>query len=72
VQFEQEVRALMTALAESEDFHAGVAVRRALATLRGEIEFMRRDRPMDGDVRRVCELVADDAFAAAAGVLDTD
>ena len=56
--FEREVRALMDALAAADDFHGGVAVRAALATLREHIAFMQRDRAMDGDVRAVCELVA--------------
>jgi histidine ammonia-lyase len=56
--FEEEVRALMSALASAEDFHGGVAVRRALANLREHIAFMQRDRAMDGEVRLMCELVA--------------
>jgi histidine ammonia-lyase len=57
-QFEREVRALMDALARGGEFHAGAAVRAAFATIRTEIAFMRRDRAMDGDVRRICDLVA--------------
>lgn len=57
-QFETEVRALTAALAAAETFHAGDAVRAALARLRGEIAFMRADRPMDGEVAKVCALVA--------------
>jgi histidine ammonia-lyase len=33
-------------------------VRKAFEKLRSHIRFMPRDRAMDGDVRRVCELVA--------------
>jgi histidine ammonia-lyase len=58
-QFEDEVRALMAALAEAEAFHAGAAVERARATIRERIAFMSRDRAMDGDVRAICELVAE-------------
>ena len=61
-QFEAEVKALMRALAEAGDFHAGTAVRRAFAVLRQHIAFMPRDRAMDGEVRRVCELVAQGAL----------
>lgn len=62
-QFESEVRTLMRTLAAAGDFHAGRGVREAFATLREHVDFMRRDRVMDADVRRVCELVARDAFA---------
>ena len=62
--FEEEVRALMDALARAEDFHGGVAVREALATLRGHIAFMQRDRAMDGEVRLMCELVASGVLVA--------
>jgi histidine ammonia-lyase len=61
-QFESEVRELMQALADADEFHAGVAVRKALARLRKHIDFLRRDRPMDTDVRKVCELVASGAL----------
>jgi histidine ammonia-lyase len=57
-QFKTEVTALMTVLAKHEDFHAGIEVREAFAKIREQIPFMRRDRTMDGDVRKVCELVA--------------
>jgi histidine ammonia-lyase len=57
-QFEAEVQALMKALAESRDFHAGDAVQRAHAKIREHIAFMARDRAMDGDVRAICELIA--------------
>jgi histidine ammonia-lyase len=65
-QFEQEVRQLMAALAGSEQFHAGTAVQTAHALLRERIAFMHRDRAMDGDVRAICELQQQRAFAAAA------
>jgi histidine ammonia-lyase len=64
-QFEKEVRALMAALATAEDFHGGVAVREALATLREQIAFMQRDRAMDGEVRLMCELVASGRLVAS-------
>ncbi|SFW63121.1 MULTISPECIES: HAL/PAL/TAL family ammonia-lyase [Luteibacter] len=62
--FEREVRALMDALASADDFHGGVAVRQALATLRDHVAFMQRDRAMDGDVRAVCDLVASGRLVA--------
>ncbi|GAC1499325.1 MAG: hypothetical protein NVS1B6_05390 [Steroidobacteraceae bacterium] len=61
-QFADEVKQLMAALAQSEEFHAGAAVREAFATARKAVAFMRRDRAMDGDVRRICELVASGAL----------
>jgi len=57
--FEAEVKALRDALAASSDFHAGTHVRAALAKIRERIDFMQRDRAMDGDVSRICELVAE-------------
>ena len=57
-QFADEVRRLMHALSDAEAYHAGTAVRRAFDRLRESIAFLRSDRPMDADVRRVCELVA--------------
>jgi histidine ammonia-lyase len=62
-QFDDEVGKLMTALAGQSDFHAGAAVRDAFAAIRKEIAFMKRDRSMDGDVRRITEMVASGAFA---------
>ena len=56
-QFEREVKALMEALARSSDFHAGAAVRKAFAVIRDTVPFMHRDRAMDAEVRRMCELV---------------
>ena len=61
-QFEQEVKALLEALARGSDFHAGTAVRKAFATIRREVAFMHSDRAMDGDVRRMCELIVSDAL----------
>jgi histidine ammonia-lyase len=63
-QFVAEVQQLAAALAGAGDFHAGVSVREAHATLRGQIGFMHRDRAMDGDIRAVCALVRDGAFRA--------
>jgi histidine ammonia-lyase len=62
-QFEREVDDLMKALAAQSDFHAGGAVREAFDRVRGEIAFMERDRAMDGDVRRIVQMVASGAFA---------
>jgi histidine ammonia-lyase len=56
----------MAALAGSEEFHAGTAVQTAHALLRERIAFMHRDRAMDGEVRAICELQQQRAFAAAA------
>lgn len=56
-QFAAEVQQLTAALAGVGDFHAGTAVRKAHDVIRGYIDFMSRDRAMDGDVRVVCELV---------------
>ncbi|MEO6968307.1 MAG: aromatic amino acid ammonia-lyase [Rhodanobacteraceae bacterium] len=61
-QFESEVRALMQSLAAAEEFRPGAAVAAAHAKIREHIAFMPRDRAMDGDVRRACELVADGAL----------
>jgi histidine ammonia-lyase len=58
-QFKTEIAQLMSALVQHENFHAGVAVRKCFAKIREHIPFMRRDRAMDGDVRRICQLVAD-------------
>jgi len=62
-QFVEEVQQLTAALANVGDFHAGSAVRKAHDALRRHIGFMARDRAMDGDVRTVCELVRQRAFA---------
>lgn len=58
-QFADEVKQLTAALANVGDFHAGASVRAGHAVLRQHIGFMSRDRAMDGDVRKVCELVRD-------------
>ena len=64
-QFESEVQALAKALAESGDFHAGISVRKAHAKIREHIAFMARDRAMDADTRKICELVAEGVFGKA-------
>ena len=61
-QFETEVRALMQALADAGEFHAGEPVRAAFAKIRATIPFMHRDRAMDGDIQRICALVAQGAL----------
>ncbi|MBB6248692.1 aromatic amino acid ammonia-lyase [Rhodanobacter sp. A1T4] len=61
-QFVNEVKQLTAALAETGDFHAGTRVRDAHAVLRQHIDFMHRDRAMDGEVRTVCELVQQGTF----------
>jgi histidine ammonia-lyase len=61
-QFVAEVQQLADALTHAGDFHAGASVRDAHATLRQHIDFIHRDRAMDGDVRTVCALVQQDVF----------
>jgi histidine ammonia-lyase len=65
-QFRSEVGQLMAALAGSDEFHAGVEVRAAFARIRKEIAFVRRDRALDADVRRICALVDLGTFAGRA------
>jgi histidine ammonia-lyase len=57
-QFVDEVQRLTSALAASDEFHAGKAVQKAFAKIREQVGFMQRDRAMDGDVRRMCALIA--------------
>jgi len=66
-QFENEVQALTQALSETTDFHAGASVRNAHARIRAEISFMERDRAMDGDVARICELIASGTLLSRGG-----
>jgi histidine ammonia-lyase len=56
-QFRDECAQLMQQLADSEEFHASPAVQQALAIVRAQIDFMARDRAMDGDVAAICALV---------------
>ena len=60
--FLEECRELMAQLAQDADFHAGPSVRRAHERLREHIGFMQRDRAMDGEVAKVCELVEQGAL----------
>ena len=55
--FEREVRALMAQLASAEEFHAGGAVRAAIAKIRARVAFMPHDRAMDADVKAMCDLI---------------
>ena len=64
-QFVAEVCQLGEALAGTSDFHAGADVRKAHLTLRRHIDFLHRDRALDGDVRTVCELLRQGAFHPA-------
>lgn len=64
-QFVAELQQLANRLAGTGDFHAGARVRDAHATLRQHIGFMHRDRAMDGDVNKVCELVKQRVFQPA-------
>lgn len=61
-QFRTECEALMRQLAESDEFAPSAAVQKLLATVRGEIAFMARDRAMDGDIARICALVESGAL----------
>jgi histidine ammonia-lyase len=61
-QFETEVQALTKALAETHDFHAGEAVRRAHAKIRERIAFMARDRALYGDVRTITAMISERAL----------
>ncbi|MCO5093800.1 MAG: aromatic amino acid lyase [Xanthomonadaceae bacterium] len=56
-QFLVECAELMSQLAQDADFHASARVRRAHARLREHVAFMQRDRAMDAEVAKVCELV---------------
>ncbi len=58
-QFDSEVRGLMQSLSNADAFRPGAAVAAAHAKIREHIAFMPRDRAMDRDVRRICELVGD-------------
>jgi histidine ammonia-lyase len=58
-EFEAEIQALMRALSDARDFHAGEAVQRAHAKIRERIAFMPRDRAMDGDVRAITRMIAE-------------
>ncbi len=60
--FEVEVQALMAALATGDAFRPGDAVEVARAMIRGRIDFLRRDRALDADIRGICALVEDEAF----------
>ena len=62
-QFVAEVKQLAAALAGAGDFHAGASVRKAYAILRQQIDFMHRDRALDGDVAKACELVQQGVFS---------
>ncbi len=62
-QFEEEVRVLMSQLADAPDFHSGEAVRAAHARIRDTIPFMHRDRAMDGDIAQVCRMVRERRLA---------
>ncbi len=61
--FRDEVKQLMEALADADEFRPGEGVGKAFDTLRQHIGFMRQDRAMDHDVQTACKLVADGAFA---------
>lgn len=60
--FRSECAELLRQLAALDAFRPSPVVQAALARIREEIPFMRKDRPMDAEVRRMCELVAQDAL----------
>ncbi len=62
--FRSEVAELMRQLAEAPAFTPSAAVAKALATVRGEIAFMDRDRAMDGEVARICAMVEEGRFSS--------
>ena len=62
--FMQEVEALRVALVGAGEFHAGGPVRAAFERIREVVPFMQRDRAMDADVARMCELVASGTLVA--------
>jgi len=64
--FREDCASLLRELAQAGEFAPSAAVAAALARIRAEIPFMQQDRPMDAEVRRICELVANDAILAAA------
>lgn len=63
-QFQAEVAALMQALNEAGEFHAGDAVRKAFSAVREVVGFMQRDRAMDAEVQRMCALIASGSLLA--------
>ncbi|MFA5684466.1 MAG: aromatic amino acid ammonia-lyase [Lysobacteraceae bacterium] len=65
-QFREECAALRRELARAPAFSPAAPVAAALARIRRDIDFMQRDRPMDGEVRRICELVESAAILDAA------
>ena len=64
--FLAEVDALRGELAASEAFHPGRAVAAAHEALRERIDFLDRDRALDGEVAEVVRLVADGTLLTAA------
>lgn len=61
-QFRVEVGALMGELADTSAFTPAPRVAEALARIRVDIRFMDRDRAMDGDIARICAMVANGTF----------
>ncbi len=55
--FRSECAELLRQLAAMEEFQPSPRVQSLLERIRSEIPFMRRDRAMDAEVRRICELV---------------
>jgi histidine ammonia-lyase len=65
-QFREDCAELLRQLALSGEFAPAAPVAKALARVRHDIPFMSRDRAMDGEVRRMCELVETDAILRSA------
>ncbi len=61
-QFEAEVAALGKALASDAEYQPSPHVQRAFELIRKHVSFMPRDRAMDGDIRRMLDLVASGAL----------
>jgi histidine ammonia-lyase len=64
--FRSECAELLRQLAGEGEFAPSPIVQAAHARLRQDIAFMGRDRAMDRDVRKICELVETNAILAAA------
>ena len=68
--FMQEVEALRTELAGSDEFHASKAVRSVWQRLRQDVSFMPKDRAMDTDIRKVLSLFDQGELLMAAKASD--
>ncbi|MCK7594158.1 HAL/PAL/TAL family ammonia-lyase [Pseudomarimonas salicorniae] len=64
--FRSECAELLRQLAAVDEFQPSSRVQAVLQRIREDIPFMRRDRAMDGEVRRICELVEQGALLKGA------